>query len=428
MSLTRKQISNFLDKNILFRFQIKDEFTINFNAYNTLFSFDEIEKVVKRNYTYWESLSDTTPNIIFQSWLEMCNVIGDLRNYFSELDSLDLSVISDFINSKLSYSVETRENNKTVYLLNIDSPIDEDIKFYEINSFINFYIKKDKYSLQPAIQNYIYIYKYPTNLGSYLNNSDQHFFYPALYLLHKDFSNTNDSISDFETNVIIPLTAKLNDLGKNADIQHGEITSFIERRYSEIDEQIANKTKEINDLKSSIEKWNQTKENNIIKLEKTYKEKLTLEAPEELWRERAEEHKKKAIVWTLILVVASILLIFTSSRFIIILHDYSKELIKESPFISKSFILISVISFFIYIIRVLVKIVLSNQHLATEYKQKAALTRFYQALIYAGTDIDKDERLIIMNALFSRVDTGLVKVDGSNDNDALLALLSKNIK
>ena len=70
---------------------------------------------------------------------------------------------------------------------------------------------------------------------------------------------------------------------------------------------------------------------------------------------------------------------------------------------------------------------MSNHHLATEYRQKAALTRFYQALTYAGTDIDKEERLIIINSLFSRVETGLVKTDTSNDSDTILAILSKNL-
>lgn len=71
---------------------------------------------------------------------------------------------------------------------------------------------------------------------------------------------------------------------------------------------------------------------------------------------------------------------------------------------------------------------MSNHHLATEYKQKAALTRFYRALIKAGTNIEKEERLIIINSLFSKVETGLVKTDASNDSDAILALLSKNLK
>ena len=164
-------------------------------------------------------------------------------------------------------------------------------------------------------------------------------------------------------------------------------------------------------------------------MQETYKNKLSLEAPEQLWNERAVEHQKRATRWTYFLIGAALALISALVLLVIVIHDYSLNIIKKDlPFISESFILISVISFFIYIIRVLIKIVMSNHHLATEYKQKAAFTRFYQALTYAGTDIDKEERLIIIHSLFSRVETGLVKIDASNDSDAILALLSKNLK
>ena len=63
-----------------------------------------------------------------------------------------------------------------------------------------------------------------------------------------------------------------------------------------------------------------------------------------------------------------------------------------------------------------------------EYEQKEALTRFYQALVYNGKDVDKEERLIIFNALFSKTETGLVKTDNSGESEALMALLSKTIK
>ena len=56
------------------------------------------------------------------------------------------------------------------------------------------------------------------------------------------------------------------------------------------------------------------------------------------------------------------------------------------------------------------------------------MIRFYQSLTKAGTDISKEERLIIINSLFSKVETGLVKTDTSNDSDTILAILSKNIK
>ena len=66
--------------------------------------------------------------------------------------------------------------------------------------------------------------------------------------------------------------------------------------------------------------------------------------------------------------------------------------------------------------------------MSMEYEQKAALTRFYQALIQDGKEVDKEEKLIIFNALFRKTDTGLIKSDNSNDADALLSLFSKITK
>lgn len=69
---------------------------------------------------------------------------------------------------------------------------------------------------------------------------------------------------------------------------------------------------------------------------------------------------------------------------------------------------------------------MSNHHIAVEYEQKAALTRFYQSLLFSKIDIKDEERLIIINALFNRVESGLVKSDNSNDGDQLLTILSRN--
>lgn len=167
--------------------------------------------------------------------------------------------------------------------------------------------------------------------------------------------------------------------------------------------------------------------NNIVRAA-INRNKLSLEAPEQLWNSLAKDYRNRAGIWTCIFIVAVVLLILASVQLVLAIHNYSMDVIKEIPFISESFIFVSVISFFIYIIRILIKIVMSNHHLAVEYKQKASLTRFYQALIKSGTNIDKEERLIIINSLFSRVDTGLVKTDTSNDNDSIWAILSKNLK
>ena len=111
--------------------------------------------------------------------------------------------------------------------------------------------------------------------------------------------------------------------------------------------------------------------------------------------------------------------------FVISIHDYLQGTEKEIPFISKSFIYIALISFLIYIIRIIIKIIVSSQHMSMEYEQKAALIRFYQALIQDGKEVDREEKLIIFNALFRKTDTGLIKSDNSNDADALLSQFSK---
>ena len=99
--------------------------------------------------------------------------------------------------------------------------------------------------------------------------------------------------------------------------------------------------------------------------------------------------------------------------FVISIHDYLQGTEKEIPFVSKSFIYVALISFLIYIIRIIIKIIISNQHMSMEYEQKAALTRVYQALIQDGKEVDKEEKLIIFNALFRKTDTGLIKSDNS---------------
>lgn len=182
---------------------------------------------------------------------------------------------------------------------------------------------------------------------------------------------------------------------------------------------------EIDEFKTKINEWKDNKENQINTLEETYKNKLQLEAPETLWESRAEKYRGKSERWIWYLLAFIVGLLASGGFFVISIHDYLQGTVKEIPFISKSFIYVALISFLIYIIRIIIKIIVSSQHMSMEYEQKAALTRFYQALIQDGKEVDKEEKLIIFNALFRKTDTGLIKSDNSNDADALLSQFSK---
>lgn len=428
MSFTNKQISNFLSDKILFRFTISNEFIIAFNEHEELFTFDEIEKVVESNLDYWKSISDKTPNDFYSNWQSLSDRIATIRKYFTELEEFNLDDVTNYLYHNLSTSRESREQDSFIYILTISSPIDRDAEIRKIKSFVSFYIQQTNTSVEEAVKCFIWLSKNPQLVGSYFSNSSQYRFYPALYLLRKNFSNIRENVSDFETNIVSPLTRKLEEISAESDEQYREITAFAQAKHNEIQQQFDNKADELKEFQDSVNNWQEEKQNRLKELEEIYNVKLSLEAPEKLWNDRAGEHLERAKNWTIVLIITAILLILASAVLVLSVYDYSKNVTKSIPFISESFILITVISFFIYIIRILIKIVMSNHHLAAEYKQKAALTRFYQSLTYAGTDIDREERLIIINSLFSRVDTGLIKTDNSHDSEAILAVLSKNAK
>jgi hypothetical protein len=420
-------VSNFLDDKILFRFVISNDYIIKFDAHEELFTFKELEKIIASNFGYWNSIYDVAPNDFKSEWEKLKDRYNTIKNNIFELEKLDIENINNQIYYNLTDNYESRDPDTRVYLLTLFSPIDKDIEFRKIRNFVSFYIQQTQNSLDGAIRSFIYLLKNNYQIGAYFSSANKYNYYPALYLLRKDFSNIKENISDFEANIVTPITNKLKDISDNSEVQYKEITTFIEDKHNQIQIQYDEKVSEFAEFKKSLDDWQKEKHEKIKALEDTYENKLSLEAPERLWKKRSKEHQMLAKKWTYFLICAVIALIFALVGLVVVIHLYLNRIQSEIPFISESFILISVISFFIYIVRILIKIVMSNHHLATEYKQKAALTRFYQALTKAGTDIEKEERLIIINSLFSKVETGLVKTDTSNDSDAILALLSKNL-
>jgi len=423
MGFTKKQISNFLDDKILFRFLIGEEYVINYNQQNEVYTFDELERIAKSNFEYWNSVSRQGYS---QEWEKLNRNITSVRENLSTIEELDLESIRNYFYN-ISSNWEKIETDKYLYKISISSPIDRDKEFGKIKNFVSFYTQYETNYLGEAVSNFIRLSKNMHEIGNTLTSTSQYRFYPALYLLRQNLSDIKENKDDFETNIVLPIKSKLQEISHDSDEQYKEITTFIETKHNEIQKKFDEQSKGLKEFRSSINIWQEEKEVRLNDLEETYKIKLSLEAPEELWYNRSKEYRSQAKYWTRVLIITVLTLIASLTGLVMVIHEYLLNAVQEIPFISKSFILVSIISFFVYIIRVLIKIVMSNHHLATEYEQKAALTRFYQALTYAGTDIAQEERIIIIHSLFSRTETGLVKTDSSNDVDAILSVLSKNV-
>lgn len=326
------------------------------------------------------------------------------------------------------YSSEVSTEIRT-YRIDIDSPINKDKDIASIRLFIDFYLNSwaTDYLLD-AIRNYIQIEKNKNNIGYYLSSTESERNLPALFVLNREMPKLKISVKEIQNKLVQPVSESVDNLAKETEEHFKQTANLVEKNDEKIREIFIEHSREVDEFKNNLEQWRDKKETAIKILEDTYEKKLQLESPEKLWKERSKNYKIKTWWWMGGLGVFIVALICSAGSLVVNIHDYLQGTIKNIPFISQSFIYVALVSFLIYLVRVVIKIIISSQHMAMEYEQKEALTRFYQALVYDGKEVDKEERLIIFNALFSKTETGLVKTDNSSESEALIALLSKSIK
>jgi len=154
---------------------------------------------------------------------------------------------------------------------------------------------------------------------------------------------------------------------------------------------------------------------NMNDLEDTYKNKLQLEKPAEYWSELAEKHKEqawkafKALVVFIVLVVVMLGVILWNPPGEVLTSFFGED---KGVAIRWSIIFVTFISFMAFCIRSISKVMFSSFHLSRDCEERHTLTFFYLALS-KDNEIPKEERILIMQSLFSRADTGLLKDDAS---------------
>ena len=180
-------------------------------------------------------------------------------------------------------------------------------------------------------------------------------------------------------------------------------------------------------IKSEVESYLKEKVSTFKDLEISYKEKLKLEAPIDYWDKLCNEYNKKGKIWTTIAVITSVIIIML---LMIILYNVPSQLnVTLDSFSFQSLratlILALLVSIGVYLIRLFVKLALSAYHLSRDAKERYQLTYVYLSLINEGK-ISEQDRTIVLQALFSRADTGLLKGDSSPTlPDGILNQLTK---
>lgn len=154
---------------------------------------------------------------------------------------------------------------------------------------------------------------------------------------------------------------------------------------------------------------------NISALENTYEELLSLKKPADYWKERATELKKEGdrfFTWLLVLVGFAVVTLY----FLLWLtpEGMQKTFFNDdrSLAIRWSVIYVTFISFLFFAIKAVMKSMFSAYHLSRDAEERQRLTYVYLAMI-KDSSIEKEDRHLVMQSLFSRADTGLLKEDSS---------------
>lgn len=150
-------------------------------------------------------------------------------------------------------------------------------------------------------------------------------------------------------------------------------------------------------------------------LEQKYREHMTFEVPAQHWKTRAKElndEGHKFMKWLIAMVFIGAVALFTLLWLTpegMLTSIFSNE---PAQAIRWSIIFITFISFLFFGIQALKKAMFSSFHLARDAEERERLTLFYLSLIKDAT-ISQEDRNLVLQSLFSRSDTGMLKDEGS---------------
>ena len=152
-----------------------------------------------------------------------------------------------------------------------------------------------------------------------------------------------------------------------------------------------------------------------------YEKKLAVKSAVEYWRKKAKKHRRIAISFGIlagVLMLVSIVIFYRIGVSILNLDaeaDITKRIITETGSLQLWVYGLFTISatLAIWIIRLLVKIFLSNLHLSTDAEERETMIQTYLAFEREENVLKETDKEHIIPAIFRSTATGIVKDDGS---------------
>jgi len=149
----------------------------------------------------------------------------------------------------------------------------------------------------------------------------------------------------------------------------------------------------------------------IADLEELYQKKLMLEAPVEYWKELAKKHNIAGHWFSFATALSLVAMVSILGE---VLYKWPPAWLQSETWewntLKGSFLLLTIASLAIYVVRFLAKFAISSYHLARDAEERKQLTYVYLSLLEKKA-VTPEQQQIVLQALFSRADTGLLKGD-----------------
>lgn len=363
-------------------------------------SLRNLKRFIETEIGFWSTQKDIFNNVASQ--LQYLNAGDQFRNFFQKLNELVIE----------SKSLDVSETNQRLeslnhsYLRNINS-----YWLWHGHPYVTPLISCiEKYGADAA--NGFLAYTYGKSLG---NINQKNFFAGSLAAF--EFFDAPDEHTKRKSGEKISLTQLRTRFEEAQDELFSEVEALKEdaKRWTE-----QSKRKQIKryqaqkaisaklyerakgEFKSQMDQWN----SEFTNLRKVYEDHLKLEAPAKYWNDAAKKFKTQGIACVAILIAIVVLGVVKVSS---VLETWMLK--GETPLSLNSIqgivLFGSLAAIFAYGVRVLSRMAFSSFHLMRDAEERHQLTHLYLSLINE-TESDERAREIILQALFSRSETGLL--------------------
>lgn len=148
-----------------------------------------------------------------------------------------------------------------------------------------------------------------------------------------------------------------------------------------------------------------------------YENQMKLKAPVQYWRDNCQHHQNAAIKFGIASIILSLLI------FLPISYVAWEILASEQIVWGKVSVVAFTTTLAIWLIRILVRMYLSHNHMQMNSQERVVMTQAYLALISEGGASSAEERNLVLQAIFRPVSTGIVTDDAAPNN--IVELITK---